>query len=361
MLAGVRQQILQTYLVLACEAARPVALMVGRIERAAVDATIGYLRLCRLPLLQLVVVRDGCLGHWSHDVTAAIFAHLQAELARGVVDRALICKLPVAGPAHLHLRQHHGWWQRDLSCACGEHWRAHLPDDFETFMHRRNGKHRSRLRSMVRHFQAQYGAHADIRRLESPEDIHELCLAAERVACATYLRGLGAGFVDNAENRQRLALAARKRWLRAWVLYVHEQPVAFWAGECIDQVMYPAWTAFDPAYQKNEVGTLLFLRMVQDLTASGVRTIDFGPGGAQYKERYADECLLEQDVALYALRPKAQLVRVVTATINNCNRLGKWILDRLDITGRFKRMWRDRLAAKVMPGRRFEAGTSRCK
>lgn len=347
LLMNTRAQVMGPHVLMVCCGATPIAMLVGRLERTFVALRLGYRNALRLPLTQWVFVRDGFLGEQTERTATALMAHLRGELRSGRADRILLSSLPLDGVLQASARQVFSPVQRDGSARPGEHWLVHLPADFESFLARRSAKHRYALRRAERQFESLHPGQVRHQAFERPEDVARFCEAAERVARGTYQRALGAGFFDDDEHRQRLHLGAQRGELRAHVLFAGEQPVAFWAGEVCAQVMYVAWTAFDPAFRRHEVGTIALLGMLEHLMAGGVRTIDFGPGGAAYKERFGDVCVHEQDVALYAMTPKGLAARVLAAAVQGVNRAGRQLLDRLSIARRLKKSWRDRLSRQA--------------
>ena len=52
----------------------------------------------------------------------------------------------------------------------------------------------------------------------------------EKIAQNSFQRGLGAGFKNDYEFRHRLTLWANKNALRVFVLYIENNPCAFWYG-----------------------------------------------------------------------------------------------------------------------------------
>src|SRR5690349_302527 len=90
-----RDEIIAPYILIACEDSEPIAMIVGRLERAHLVLRIGYRCLARIPLLQLVFVRDGFLGERSTRVIEAMVARLWVELRTGVADRVLFSNLVV--------------------------------------------------------------------------------------------------------------------------------------------------------------------------------------------------------------------------------------------------------------------------
>lgn len=359
MLAQIRPQVVGPHVLMVCRGAIPIAMLVGRLERGCLALRLGYRNALRLPMTQWVFVRDGFLGEQTEATAMALMKHLRGELRSGHADRILLSSLPLSGVLQASAHQIFATLQRDGSARPGEHWLAHLPADFESFLARRSAKHRYAFRRAERQFESLHPGQVHHQVFERPEDVMPFCAAAEMVACGTYQRGLGAGFIDDEEHRQRLRLAAQRGELRAHVLFAGEQPVAFWAGEVSGQVMYVAWTAFDPAFRRHEVGTIAFLGMLEHLMASGVRTIDFGPGGAAYKERFGDVCVQEQDVAIYAITPKGLAGRALAATMHGVNHAGRQLLDRLSIARRLKKVWRDQLSRQARSQREGDAASAR--
>lgn len=122
MLASVRSEIQKPYILVAYNSnGEPIALMVGRVERALTNFRIGYFTLFKIPLIQLVFVRDGCLGDWSESIVKAIVEEIGKALDGGVADRALLCSLSINGVLHNHVRKHFHILQQNYSPEIGEH------------------------------------------------------------------------------------------------------------------------------------------------------------------------------------------------------------------------------------------------
>jgi CelD/BcsL family acetyltransferase involved in cellulose biosynthesis len=175
-------------------------------------------------------------------------------------------------------------------------------------------------------------------------DAAAFCDVAENIARTTYQRGLGVGFIDNAEHRRRVALAAEKGWLKAYAAFVGEEPVAFWCGRLYNHAMYLDWTGYKPDYRKYELGTVLFLRMVEDICASGATEMNYGGGASFYKERFGDQNLHEESVGIYSPTFKGVAVGFLKSIEAIANRTAKAAVTRLGIVDRLKKRWRGRLA-----------------
>ena len=60
-----------------------------------------------------------------------------------------------------------------------------------------------------------------------------------------------------------------------------------------------------------EVGTLIFIRMNDELAREGVRKLDFGIGDALYKQRFGDQSWREATVWLFAPTAKGMALRSI--------------------------------------------------
>lgn len=176
------------------------------------------------------------------------------------------------------------------------------------------------------------------------DDIPGLCARLEEVAGRTYQRGLGAGFVDNEEHRRRFALFSSRGQLRVQLLGIEDEIRAFWIGTVYKNVFHSSETGYDPDLLTFEPGTLVFVRMVDELIKEGVQKIDFGLGDAFYKQRFGDHCWQETTVHLFAPTAKGLLLRSATGFSRMFDSAGRRLLERLRLLNRFKRGWRRRLA-----------------
>jgi hypothetical protein len=347
MLASVRLEIVRPHILVAYEDGQPVALLVGRLENTMVRPRIGYLKLFNISVNQFVFVGGRLLGEASDRVASAMIREIRKTLCEGHADRVLISHFPIADILNKFVKCKCPMWCRGFAHLTVQHWKTELPDTFEAFLAKRPKKHRYWLRRIRKVFETQFEGKVKYAIFQAPQDVEPFCKAAETVAQSTYQRGLGAGFIDNEENRKRLALMAQNGWLRSYVVFVENKPLAFWSGERIGDTFYLTWTGFDSSYCKYEIGTILFLEMVDDLLSCGIKEMDYGLGWAQYKERFGDSCLLDQDVVIYAPTIKAFGLNLILALEDFVNRVGKKLLSMLKVRDKFKKLWRSGLADKT--------------
>jgi hypothetical protein len=178
-------------------------------------------------------------------------------------------------------------------------------------------------------------------------EVNWLCDQIEQVAAKTYVRGISAGFISNEENHLRLAMAAKSKTLRAYLLFVGETAVAYLVGTIRGEIFYGEFTGFDPAFHDFDVGQLLFVFAFGCLSKEGRLCFDFGFGDAFYKKRFGDENWSEVSASICAARVKPVLLNLTDTLLGGGSAWLQHALTYLRALGWLKRVWRRRLAARV--------------
>jgi CelD/BcsL family acetyltransferase involved in cellulose biosynthesis len=84
--------------------------------------------------------------------------------------------------------------------------------------------------------------------------------------------------------------AAEKGWLRLGFLFLNGAPIASQFRIVFKDYCYFLKTAYDDAYKKYGLGTVILSEMIRYLIDyEGVRKIDFGPGDESYKSYWASD------------------------------------------------------------------------
>jgi hypothetical protein len=327
----------------------PLALLVGRLEKTILRPGIGYVKLPSLPVRRIVFA---C--HGSNDLTVpvaeAIVEAIMARLRSGEADFCLLSNLSPAGALYASARRLPLPVMRDLRPTAVSRWRLRLPGTYEAFMKSLNGSKRSKLRRSIKHFHEEFGPAIRYRVFEASGDVDAFCADADRIASKTYQRGLGVGFLNDAESAAQLSTAAALGWLRAMILYVNDRPVAFWQGILKGNVYYCQTTGYDPAFRKHTVGIILLLKMIEGLCGYPEKTIDFGKGEAQYKEEFGNDHAEEAEVTVYAPALRGIVANVLSSATLAVNESITVLLKKLGLLTRIKNRWRKRLAQEVLNG-----------
>jgi CelD/BcsL family acetyltransferase involved in cellulose biosynthesis len=219
-----------------------------------------------------------------------------------------------------------------------------LPSSGEEFWLRFSPKVRKNRRWQAKKLLNDHSGKVRIDCFTKTSEFERMIQEVEQVAKKTYQRGLGVGFVDSEDVRERLSLKAEKGWLRTYVLYVADLPCAFWSGTLYHREFHSDFMGYDPDYGKYSPGMYLIIHVIEDFCKrSGegeVAAIDFGLGDAQYKEILGN--LTWQDVSFYvfAPTPRGIALNALRTPIKFLDQWSKNLLARTKLLQKVKRTWR---------------------
>jgi hypothetical protein len=306
------------------------ALLVGRLEKITLRPRPGYPQLPALPAKQLVFACHGS-ERFTLPVATALARDILTRLASHEAEIARMSNCTCGSALHASLLRLPNIFMRDFFPKVFAHWRLRLPESYDAFLQAMTGKNRHRLKSTVKQFEKTFGADGRYRIFTGPGETEQFFAAAEHIATKSWQRNLGKGFLNNDEQRRRIVAGAGNGWWRAYVLYIKEQPVAFWSGEYYKNNLHLMYTAYDHAYRCGNVGIILLVRLFRDMFAIGASTIDYGVGTQHYKERFASDFLLEAEVELHAPSWYGFLTNVINGASRSLNRSLVIILKRLGL------------------------------
>ena len=323
------------------------SILVGRREPLTFDFGLGYKPMKSIKVSSLTFIHGGHLGDESDQASQMLIDQVLSGLKNGDADVAYFNHYTQESCLFSAITSMPTKLCRDTIFITRKHWMMTMPGSLEEFLSRMIAKHRYWLKRIKKVLEKEYPGQVKYRMIRSADEVAELCRDAEEVAQKTYQRSLGVGFRNSNDTLDWLNSLAAKNRLRGYLLYVKETPTAFWIGNIHNKSFHLDYTGFDPDYRKHEVGTVLFLEMLNDLCVhdSGqIINIDFGLGDAQYKQRFGDASWTEAAAYIYA-----PTVRGISLNLFNKSNKVAWkkaeeILDRLKLKQTVKTLWRRRLS-----------------
>lgn len=313
-----------------------------RLEDTVVRPRIAYLAPVALRARMANVVYGGILGSLSREGASAAVRCLAQVLRQGGADVISFGGLQETSPVLVEIES-----QVSSLLRSGGVWQVHremtLPKEPGALLANMRSKHRSWIRRKERQLAEDHSGRVTEEWMRVFDDIPGLCARLEKVAATTYQRGLGAGFADNEEHRRRYEFFARRGMLRAYIMSIDGVPKAFWSGTVYQGVFHSAVTGYDARLRDYELGTLVFVHMVDELIREGVCRLDFGLGDAHYKERFGDRFWHEADFAIYSPSLRGAALRAASRSAEIAHRLGERTAARLGFVSKIKKAWRDRL------------------
>lgn len=322
----------------------PLAMVIGRMEERGVKCKIAYKTLCEPKARILVIVHGGILGEQS--LAKIIVDRLVDALRQDEADVIILESLRSDSDVYQEARSIPTFLCRDHALVRNTHWNMTLPATLDELFRKISPNRREELRRFPRLLEKAYPGGLFFECFKDKEHVDRLCKDVEVIAKSTYQRGLGVGFIDNTENRQRLRLEAEKGWLRGYVLYVKGEPCAFWIGTLYKTTFHVAFLGFDPRFRRYKPGIVVFSKMIEDLYKDNVTEIDFGFGDALYKQRFGDQKWEEVSLYIFASTWKGIGINLLRTLTFSASRVAQAVVKYTRLEEKIKRYWRNRVRTK---------------
>jgi len=342
LLMDCKPELLRPHIMVLYRDGRPEAMLIGRVVNQRLEFKIGYKTFLKPNVRVLNIVHGGTLGDLSSEKSEVLIREIEESLRRGEADVAALNWIRTDSPLYRAARQVPGVLSRDFFPAVQSHWKMSLSGSMERD-YQGGSKDYRELRRKAKKLHADYSNQVKIRCFRELVDLQRMISDVEEIAEGTYQRGLGVGFIDNAETRRHLNLEAEKGWLRAYVLYVAEKPCAFWIGNVYRGVFHGGSAGYDPRYSKYAPGKFLMTKGMETLYEGGVREIDFGLGDADYKQGFGNGKWDEVLIYIFAPTLRGFWLNALRTPMVVIDQLAKKALEKTSLLPKIKRIWRDRV------------------
>lgn len=337
------KQALRPHVVLLCEGNTPVAMLVGRLDKCPFEHKIGYKTVFNPTVRRLSVLHGGTWGVDSNLYASLLLNELLRALKSNEADTVFFNMIPTRSTLLESIQTELGWLLREHSVTT-KHWRMQIPNSLNDFLLTLSKSHRSNLRNYSNRLKKGRFGKVIVKCLRRPSDVGTLLRDSESVAARTYQRGLGVGFRDDPLTKARIILAAKKGWLRSYVLYVDDKPVAYQQGFQYQDGYHVMGKGYDPKFREHRVGTFLFLNILEDFCKGGrIRFWDFGIGDAEYKQHFGTEVWQEATFHVFAPSMTGMKLNVASRLINLLSKAAGVIVNQAKLSGKIRRYWRDQL------------------
>jgi hypothetical protein len=339
-----RKENVQPYVIVLGSIHEPIAIIIGRKETGFIDIKAGYKKLWRVKANIIVIMHNGFIGTLEPQTSQILLSTLKQRLRQGDADSVRFELLTRNSILLNSINDNFSILCREPLLEYRDHWNMALPQSLNDIFNRLSSNHRNQLRRISKKLERDFPNSAlRIRCFQKPDELEILFNDVEKIAKLTYQRSLGAGFIDNFEIRSRLTLEASKRWLRMNVLYIDNEPSAYWWGIIYNNVYYSCALGYIPKYQNYSVGTYLLIKTIETLCGQNIAYIDFGPGDARYKQQLGDQKYEEASITLFAPTFKALTVNLILAINNALMYFLKKVLTHFKVTDALKKHWRRKL------------------
>ncbi|MFW6180274.1 MAG: GNAT family N-acetyltransferase [Spirochaetota bacterium] len=319
-----------------------LAIVGGRIERHAADLKIGYKKLFTTPSRSLTIVSGGVLVDPRFTRREQLAAALRRAMKEQGADVLLFHSLDEQSPLYSPAARTRYGFPLVLRSAPRRHWRTAVPETMEDFYQARSKNHRKNLKSHMRRLKRDF-PDWEVRRFTEPGEVEELFSAVEAVASVSYQRGLGVGFTLDELTRERFLLAARRGWLKSYVLFLGGRPRAFQLAFSYLGCLFAKGKAYDQSCARYGPGTFLFLHALEEAAREKkVKWWDFGIGDAEYKRMYGTSFWTERNIYWCQGTPRG-IATALTFGVNSVTAsVGGKLAEVSNIGRTVKKTWRKR-------------------
>lgn len=319
------------------------AMVVGRIDPSTLEIRIGYKTLCHPHTRMLTILYGGLLGDITVENAPFCFSEIVSCLRKGQADIAFFNSLKTDSPLCELVLRRSSLVSRDLFAVTRTHRSMTVPSSVDQLWSNLSPKVRKNQRSQAKRFTNDYSGKVMIRSFRDLSEVEIAMRDMEKIASKSYQRGLGVGFVDSADMRSFFSLKAQRGWLRSYVLYVGEEPCAFWSGTAYRGIFHSDFMGYDVEFKKYSPGMYLIMKVLEELCAGGqkeIDVIDFGMGDAQYKEVLGSTQWQDVSCYLFPPTPKGLALNALRTPAAFVDRVARNALERTALLHRVKKMWR---------------------
>ena len=211
------------------------------------------------------------------------------------------------------------------------HWELAVPDSYDAFLSSLSKSTRESAKRYPKKLEKEFGDRLSLEVFRDVADSERVFTDLRRVAEKTYQQGLGVSFAQTELQHRLTTLTMERGWFRAYVLYLDDEPIAFWQGQAYNGVFSTGVPGFDPAYADHRVGNYVLFKLIADLCADeSIETLDYGFGDAEYKRRFGSRSWDEQDVHLFAPSAKGYRTNAIRSALLAAVAGGTRVLGRND-------------------------------
>jgi hypothetical protein len=318
------------------------ALLVGTHEECQVDIRLAYFHLFRPKLKSIQFCRGGLLGEQTSEVCAAFLNCITESLRSGEADIAVLNQIDMEGALCQAASTSSHW-------LCGDHVPVRnvtrfrdIPNPSPPFLSTLSRNERSHQTRREKKLLADYGA-VRIECFTKPEDVQLMVELSEGIARKSHVRNLGRGFFGNRKVADRFRFEASHGWLRGYLLFLGDEPAAFWIGSLYEGAFYSDAFGHDPDHAKRSPGFYILLKVMEEMIdregGSEVKTFDFGPDATGYKVRFSNREYTEATVYIFAPKLRAVFINVMRTATTAVNETAKSILSRYNLKARVNHLW----------------------
>jgi hypothetical protein len=202
------------------------------------------------------------------------------------------------------------------------------------------------IRYEVRRYDKNFNAGNNIKEYQTMEEFKVFLSLARKISRKTWQeRVLHAGLLTEKKEREDWLSLAGQGLARGYLLFAGDKPIAY--AVCVieneDVIVYRK-IGFNPAYRKWSPGTVLFFKMLEQIFKENrFSLLDFMGGDAEHKRKFANDSILCANIYCFRRSISNLFLIFVHRGLNIVSFGLKWVMEKIGIRSRIKKMIRKKV------------------
>jgi Acetyltransferase (GNAT) domain len=211
---------------------------------------------------------------------------------------------------------------------------ARLPNSFDAYLMQLGTRSRKSLQYSRNLLKRNCEGNVVAVCFDTVEVVDRFLSEAIEISKTTYQwRLLGLGLRNREELSDLFRFAAERGWLRCYILYCKNAPVAFMVGYHYENCFFYIDVGYDPEWAKYSVGSVLQLEVMEDLyRRDNTPTLfDFSTGHGPHKSRFGKESREEVNMLLLPTTPGNRMLAAAWRSVDGMLDLTSRTLDNFGL------------------------------
>ncbi len=332
---------------------QPVLIVSGKINEINISPSIAYFKLhfIRMKKKCYYVFPYAIFGETQSDENVrSLIKSIVPLLKKNNVDYVFFSLVPGKSRITKYLLKISNPLMKDRVPTYEDHYVLQTPPDLETFLTTRNTNSRQKFRRLIRRIEKDFPDNLVFKVYTSADDLEFFIENAELISQNCQLRALNVGFRATDNEIIKKKWLASKGYFRGYMLFINSKPVSFILGINYKRNFYLEYTGLTLEYEKYQLGTYLYLKMIEDISKNGVAdSIDFTHGSDLYKKILSSINLEDVRIRLYIPRFSNLLFILIISFNSLINKFGRFILKKTGYYSKVRKHIRDRFKRKYRP------------
>ena len=344
--AGTKQML--PYIILIKKNNVTISMLIGFLHKNPVKCNLGRNTIFKPSLRTLSVVYGGLLGNSSVDICKLLIDKLVNLLRCNEADAVNFNHLETHSALYQAARKKPSMFCRSYFPKIENHRYMIIPQDFDRFRHACSHNRRRNIGRWMKKLERQFPNRTRIETYTRESDLDYASKTAAQISTQTYQYAFGGGLVNNKTTQALLHSASKKGWLRIYIFFIENKPCSFITGLKYRRTFFGELTGYIPKWKKFHVGTILFIKVVEDLCKDPeVDYFDFSFGDGQHKQWGESKFWPEASTCIFAPRPVPILINTLLASTNAVSRSIEYTAKKLDLFPLVQKYRRNLVMRKV--------------